>query len=300
VTEAEWLAATDPAPMLSFLRGKAGDRKLRLFACACCSRVAPLLRSEQSRLALRWAEWLAEGQGDDGRRREVCDGARAVLMAEMEAHHAPEAAPGGRFAPTAAAMAVFLACEGPGVAVQMGLPVKDVTDLAGACAGWCANAVGWDADSRPRSEVERPVTLRSFWKAASLSVRAFPRSGGPVLRRLVTSLTVAAASLREPWSDLAEQAERAEAAQQALLLRELFGNPFRPCGVGPGVFVWNDGTVPKLAWSLYCEKDFGCSPVLADAAEDAGCGDPELLGHLRGPGPHVRGCWALDLLLGQS
>lgn len=299
MTESEWLAATEPAPMLNFLRGKAGDRKLRLFACACCARVAPLLRSEQSRLALRWAEWLAEGQGDDGRRREVCEAARATWTAEMEAHHAPEAASPGRFAPTVAAMAVFLACESPGVAATMNLPIQDMTDLAGACAGWCANAAGWDADPRPRSEEERPVTLRTFRKAASLSVRAF-RPAGPVLRRLVTSLTVALASLREPWSARAEEAERAEAARQAQLLRELFGNPFRPCGVGPGVLAWNDGTVPRLAWSLYCEKDFGHSPILADAAEDAGCAAADLLAHLRGPGPHVRGCWAVDLLLSRS
>jgi hypothetical protein len=41
-------------------------------------------------------------------------------------------------------------------------------------------------------------------------------------------------------------------------------------------------------------------PVLADALEDAGCGDAELLGHLRGPGPHARGCFALDLLTGKE
>ncbi len=41
-------------------------------------------------------------------------------------------------------------------------------------------------------------------------------------------------------------------------------------------------------------------PVLADALEDAGCADAELLGHLRGPGPHVRGCWAVDMIPGKS
>jgi hypothetical protein len=37
--------------------------------------------------------------------------------------------------------------------------------------------------------------------------------------------------------------------------------------------------------------------VLADALEDVGCTDQEILQHLRAPGVHVRGCWALDLLL---
>ena len=47
-------------------------------------------------------------------------------------------------------------------------------------------------------------------------------------------------------------------------------------------------------------RDLGLMPVLADALEEAGCSDDELLGHLRGPGPHVRGCWALDLILGKQ
>ena len=41
-------------------------------------------------------------------------------------------------------------------------------------------------------------------------------------------------------------------------------------------------------------------PILADALEDAGCGDVDILAHLRGPGPHVRGCWAVDPLLGRE
>jgi len=45
---------------------------------------------------------------------------------------------------------------------------------------------------------------------------------------------------------------------------------------------------------------YGGLPVLADALEEAGCTDADLLGHLRGPGPHVRGCWVLDLLLGKG
>jgi hypothetical protein len=58
--------------------------------------------------------------------------------------------------------------------------------------------------------------------------------------------------------------------------------------------------VPKLARSIYDTRDFDRLAVLADALEDAGCTDAELLGHLRGPGPHVRGCWALDKVLGKS
>jgi hypothetical protein len=58
--------------------------------------------------------------------------------------------------------------------------------------------------------------------------------------------------------------------------------------------------VPKLAASIYDERAFDRLPIQADALEEAGCGEVELLTHLRCPGPHVRGCWAADLLLGKG
>jgi hypothetical protein len=84
------------------------------------------------------------------------------------------------------------------------------------------------------------------------------------------------------------------------LLREIVGNPFRsPSIIDPFWLAWNDGTVPKIAQGIYNERAFDRLPVLADALLDAGCTDPDLLDHLRGPGPHVRGCHVLDLLLGR-
>jgi len=58
--------------------------------------------------------------------------------------------------------------------------------------------------------------------------------------------------------------------------------------------------VPKLATTIYEERAFDRLPILADALEEAGYDSAELLAHLRGPGRHVRGCWALDLLLGKG
>jgi hypothetical protein len=83
------------------------------------------------------------------------------------------------------------------------------------------------------------------------------------------------------------------------LLRDVFGNPFRPAAVAPTWLAWHGETVPKLAQSVYDERAFERLPILADALEEAGCADAALLGHLRSPGPHARGCWALDLLLGK-
>jgi hypothetical protein len=97
---------------------------------------------------------------------------------------------------------------------------------------------------------------------------------------------------------------KGEAAAQATLLRDIFGPVlFRPLPtVAPAVLAWKGGRVIKLAAGVY--KDRGFTQVrldlLADDLEEAGCTGPEILGHLRGPGPHVRGCWVVDLLLGKS
>jgi hypothetical protein len=95
--------------------------------------------------------------------------------------------------------------------------------------------------------------------------------------------------------------------EQSLLLRDLFGNPLRSVTICPAVLAWNDSTVVRLAQAAYEERllpegtlDNGRLAVLADALEEAGCSDADILGHLRGPGPHVRGCWVIDSLLGKS
>jgi hypothetical protein len=98
----------------------------------------------------------------------------------------------------------------------------------------------------------------------------------------------------------------AEEALQSQLLRDLFGDPFRLVPeIRPEWLRWNGGALGTLAQSAYAERtlpegtlDAALLALLADALEDAGCTDAELLGHLRGPGPHVRGCWAVDLILG--
>jgi hypothetical protein len=101
--------------------------------------------------------------------------------------------------------------------------------------------------------------------------------------------------------------ERDAKTIQAMLLREIFGNPFRPLGINPAVLAWQDRTVVKVAQAACDERllpsgslDKDRLWVLADAVEEAGCDDPLILGHLRSDGPHVRGCFVLDALLGKS
>ena len=78
----------------------------------------------------------------------------------------------------------------------------------------------------------------------------------------------------------------------------------QPPGGGGGLQVANSGAdrAPnaKLAQGIYDDRAFDRLPVLADALEEAGCTNAEILAHCREPGPHVRGCWALDLLLGKE
>jgi hypothetical protein len=88
-----------------------------------------------------------------------------------------------------------------------------------------------------------------------------------------------------------------EQAQQCILLRDIFGNPFRPVAVDQ---TWLTPTVVQLAQAIYDEPAFDRMPQLADALHEAGCDNEEILSHCRGPGPHVRGCWALDLVLGKE
>jgi hypothetical protein len=99
-----------------------------------------------------------------------------------------------------------------------------------------------------------------------------------------------------------------ECRRQARLLRDIFGPlPFREVRVERDWLAWGDRVVPRLAEAIYrtrcgqqgtlCCHGLG---VLADALEEAGCDDADILDHLRGPGPHVASCWVVDHLTGRK
>jgi hypothetical protein len=85
-----------------------------------------------------------------------------------------------------------------------------------------------------------------------------------------------------------------EAAAHAHLVRDIFGNLFRPVAFDPA---WRTEVVIELARGMYESRDFAPIPVLANALEDSGCTDSEVLAHCRGLGLHTRGCWVVDLVL---
>jgi hypothetical protein len=84
---------------------------------------------------------------------------------------------------------------------------------------------------------------------------------------------------------------------QCAWLRCLFVNPFRPVTFSPN---WRTDTAVVLARAMYESRDFGAMPILADALQDAGCDNEGILSHCRSSGPHVRGCWVVDLVLAKE
>jgi hypothetical protein len=95
----------------------------------------------------------------------------------------------------------------------------------------------------------------------------------------------------------AERIRRDEVVSQTELLRDIFGNPFQFPALNPR---WQTADVVGLARAIYDDRTFDRLPILADALIDAGCDDENVLAHCRSDGPHVRGCWVVDLVLGKE
>jgi hypothetical protein len=154
-----------------------------------------------------------------------------------------------------------------------------------------------------------------FWYALDMSVAIFPESAASwciqgidkVARRDVLSQWIIRNPNRKYSGVLLKRAEKAsslatsdEIRYQCSLLRDIFGNPFRPVAIDPAWLKWNDATIPRQAQAIYDERRFADLPILADALEEAGCTNADILEHCRGPGPHVRGCWVVDAMLGKA
>lgn len=270
--EREWLTSTDPQAMLTLLRGsgKLSDRKSRLFACAAVRRVWHLLTEERSRKAVEVAEAHADGNAD----------AEALSSAYYAA----------------------LACWRAAYEQMTGHPPPEVRSVT-VTTGWGQTGVAAFVSEHPGGQVRANVP--SPRAAATSAASAVLRAASPARLLPWTACEPAAEAAAGGW----EGSNRcpAERAAQAGLLRELVGPlPFRLVPLSPPIRTWIDGTVVRLAQAAYEERELPSGhldrarlAVLADALEEAGA-DAELVGHLRSPGPHVRGCWAVDSLLGNS
>jgi hypothetical protein len=221
MTGSEWLKSTAPSAMLRALRDrKVSDRKLRLFACACCRAVWPQLEDKRAHRAVEVAERYVEGRAAEKERQAA---SAAILEYAALTEQAPH-----------------------------------------------AMAARWALTTRGSS---------AYLAAKRCSHNA---------RRLVSG--------------------RGLQLVQARLLRDIFGNPFaRAPALPPDVQARSGGTLVGLAEAIYQDRrlpdgalDGHRLAVLADALEEAGCTDKAIFSHLRSPGVHVRGCWAIDLVLGKA
>jgi hypothetical protein len=122
-------------------------------------------------------------------------------------------------------------------------------------------------------------------------ITATPRKDA--LRDLIYHISV---STEDRWKN-SRQAFVEDMDRHSHALHDIFDYLFLDVVFDPR---WRSGEVSRVAAALYEGRKFDELPVLADALEDAGCAEATLLDHLRGPGPHVRGCWALDLILGKA
>jgi hypothetical protein len=254
MTEAEWLVCSYPAPMLAFLRGKVSERKLRLFACACCRRIWHLLTDERSQTAVEVAERIADGQATE-QERQAAEHAAGQVHQPTKFEYPDPAGPLDECATQAACVSVShrSTYEDPGYTAGGG--------FSGLVASLAADAVAY------------------------AGILANPGKG----------------------SEVGVAARKPALVEQTQLLRDVVGNPFRPVTIPAPVLVWSDGTLVRLAQQIYEGRSLPSGNLdparlitLADALEVAGCEDAAVVDHLRSSGPHVRGCWVVDLLLGKE
>jgi hypothetical protein len=310
MTEAEWLACAEPAKMLASLRGRASERKERLFCCACARRVIGRERQVAEAFRRYYGQPFDVADVDE----DFALFRRAAAVAEQLAE--------GTAAEGEMAALLRLLRENPAV----GEPADyDLCEAAQpewapfAAYEFMAQAVNLAVHSPPNGEAVATLTCR-FMAAVEFLEAGPEAAAGAVAANKARFGALYATTFRyqttvgggeAQWypNDDVEEADgyavlAAHAAAEAWccdLIREVFGDPSRAAALRlePGWLVANDGAALALARQAYDQQDFAGLPVLADALEDAGCAEDAMLSHLRSAGPHVRGCWALDLILGK-
>jgi hypothetical protein len=147
-------------------------------------------------------------------------------------------------------------------------------------------------------EAGEPERAAAYERLRVPAMRAYGRDMSPIALDLVDrDPRFAAEAVPLLLPDSPARALEEEAVWVGLL-RDIVGPlPFRPAVLDSAL---RTSTVIALATGIYAERAFDRAPILADALEDAGCADDEVLDHLRGPNTHIRGCWVIDLLLAKE
>ena len=232
MTETKWLQGTDPKKLLeSFREKREFQRKLRLFAVACCYPIWNHLDT-WSQETVRLVEQVYDGKGT----AVGPDFWERWNMATPLWHKTPQDC--RTFALRAAAMTVSRSKD-----VVAAQNVMDLVQKA------MMLAEGEYDRLPPRGRRAYNRRFRAFW---------------------------------------------------TVKVRCIFGNPFQPILINPDWLAWNERLVHRIAQAIYDERTFNHMPILADALEEAGCDHAGILAHCRQPGGHARGCWVVDLLLGNA
>jgi hypothetical protein len=265
MTESEWRDNTDPEPLLDYLgsKGRISDRKLTLFAVAVCRRLEHLLTSNYVH-GCREAIDMRERYADGLVRPEEVQAIRVKAVGDAVDAAAAIVHPGDLFNYAASCAAEAVARGG------------DSTEAARAIA----------FDTLGRADDPTVAAITAWWQRPRWEAR---HRWNADEARVVDAPDFVAA-------------HAAERAVQAVLLRDIFGNPFvAPSRIDAAWFAWNQGTVRRLAQSIHAERAFDRMGILADALEESGCQDQDILRHCREQGGvHVCGCWVLDLLLNKE
>jgi hypothetical protein len=239
MTEAEWLAATDPVRMLTFVRdsGQSTFRRCWLFTAACCTRADSILSPELARTIARISELLATGDAPPEERRAAREVTRRWKETFVRAQEWEAAA-------SVRAFEDFLQrpAQSGFDSARWAIQLVTLPDWSNAEDAW---------------RIEQPAPRRQS-----------PRTTGEYYGHVLN------------------------------FLRCIF--PRVAADIDPSWLAWNGAAVQRVARSINEDRAFDRMPLLADALEDAGCTDAELLSHLRGPGPHARGCRGLDVVFGRK
>jgi hypothetical protein len=260
MTEQEWLDGIDPQPMLDFLHGRASDRKLRFFACACCRRIDHLIQENRLRRVVETSEQYGDGLA---LRPQLVAAFEAALDLPFPGRQDYRPVPGG-----------FIHCD----------PFRDVDWTGLSLTGHIDEVFEHIDEIHHHSAVEA-----ALW-ATFLVWKENWDAGTALATHQAEHAAREAVSAIERTVGWLERREKEKVAQ-AELMRQIFGNPFRPYPAPPS---WS-APVVKLAEALYAGED--CAFALRDALLEAG--HPELAEHFRDK-DYQKGCWALDLLLGKE
>ncbi len=271
MTPAEWAASADPEAMARFLGDRLSDRKWRLFHCACVRRIWHLLPDERLRTAVATAERHADGRVDTrayGAAVTNANRGRGRRRAGWAAYVASRYVPGKASWDTPS---ILSDCR----SAIARLPVWELPDL-------CSRVVTYRMSSSLEIHTD-PAGHQHVTSGPSEILDVTPRS---------MPLPAFVASEREVASGLLDSAEQ---SAQSALLRDVAGDPFRPPAAE---LPWLTADVVAAARRVYDAAEFHRVRDVGAALVVAGCDDAALLAHCFAATEHVRGCWAVDRVLG--